>query len=215
MSETVVHSLGICLPLKEFVLKLLQDHHNIPQIMAKHIASVKEALQNGQELTRDMFLHEADVWNVATKLAQETYMLDSNDAKSVRLWVQQNCKDVFHYQETSGAVLGELTSSNMPFTIRIQNGWQREMILRHGHHSGVAMDATFGINEKKVAFVFTSKSAEANLMPWMRSLNKRLTSEMPLWKPNAFIVDYAPREISSLRTVWPYTAIFLCLWHVH
>ena len=56
--------------------------------MSKHIEGVKEALQNAQEPTRDMFLHEADVQNLATKLACKTYMLDSNDAKSVKLWIQ-------------------------------------------------------------------------------------------------------------------------------
>ena len=49
--------------------------------MAKHIQAVKDAIGNGQELHQDMFLHEADVCNIATKLAKETYMLDKSDAK--------------------------------------------------------------------------------------------------------------------------------------
>ena len=67
-----------------------------------------------------MFLHESDVHNLASKLAQEMYMLDSNDAKSVHLGVQQDGKDIFYYQEISDPVLGELIASNMPFTISIQ-----------------------------------------------------------------------------------------------
>ena len=40
----------------------------------------------------------------------------------------------------------------MSFTIGIQNEWQREIMLRHGHYCEVAMDATFGTNEKKLCF---------------------------------------------------------------
>ena len=46
----------------------------------------------------------------------------------------------------------ELTESNMPFTIGIQNEWQWEVMLKHGHKGGVAVDATFGMNEKNVHF---------------------------------------------------------------
>ena len=44
----------------------------------------------------------------------------------------------------------ELTRSNMPFTIGIQTEWQCKMKVRYGHHGGIALDATFGTNEKKV-----------------------------------------------------------------
>jgi len=60
--------------------------------MSKYIAVVKQALLDGSEITRDMFLHEQDVRNLATKVAWETYMLDVHDAKSVQLWVQENRK---------------------------------------------------------------------------------------------------------------------------
>lgn len=57
---------------------------------------------------------------------------------------------MFYYQETTSLVGGSLNGDNMPFTIGIQTPWQLQMMLRHGHHSAVAMDATFGSNEKKV-----------------------------------------------------------------
>jgi hypothetical protein len=44
---------------------------------------------------------------------------------------------------------GGLTGQNMPFILGIQTPWQREMI-EHGHQGDVAIDATFGKNEKKV-----------------------------------------------------------------
>jgi hypothetical protein len=44
-----------------------------------------------------------------------------------------------------------LHGGNMPFTIGIQIKWQKEMMLRHGHESGVSIDVTFGTNDKKLA----------------------------------------------------------------
>jgi hypothetical protein len=45
----------------------------------------------------------------------------------------------------------------MPFTIGIQIKWQMEMMLRHGHQSGVSIYITFGTNDKKVAISFYFK----------------------------------------------------------
>ncbi len=42
----------------------------------------------------------------------------------------------------------------MPFTIGIQTKWQKEMMLCHGHESGVSINVTFGTNNKKVAISF-------------------------------------------------------------
>ncbi len=45
---------------------------------------------------------------------------------------------------------GGFIGQNIPFTLDIQTPWQREMMIEHGHQRGVAIDATFGTNEKKV-----------------------------------------------------------------
>ena len=111
-----------------------------------------------------MFLHEADVCNIATKLAKETYMLDKSNAKSMKLWVQQNREKVFHYQETGVPVQGELNSSNMPFTIGIQDTWQQEMMLKYGHAGAVSFDATFGTNKKKVRFSISNVSSDLSIV---------------------------------------------------
>ena len=41
----------------------------------------------------------------------------------------------------------------MPFTIGIQTKWQKQMMLKHGHRSGILVNATFGTNDKKVSVV--------------------------------------------------------------
>jgi hypothetical protein len=136
--------------IKEFVLTLLRKGFSISQIMVKHIAALKDALKDGKEATRDWFLHEQDVRNLATKVDRETYMLSAEDAKSVQLWVQENADSVFFYQEIGVPIQGGLTGMNMPFTLGIQTPWQRDMMLQFGHEGAVSIDATFGTNEKKV-----------------------------------------------------------------
>jgi D-alanyl-D-alanine dipeptidase len=65
------------------------------------------------------------------------------------MWVQQNTNSTFYYHETRIEVDGVLIKQNMAFTIGIQTPWQREMVIEHGHQRGVAIDVTFGTNEKK------------------------------------------------------------------
>jgi hypothetical protein len=45
---------------------------------------------------------------------------------------------------------GGLIGQNMPFILNIQTPWKREMMIEHGNRRGVAINATFGANEKKV-----------------------------------------------------------------
>ena len=109
-----------------------------------------EVCKRGEELTRDLFISEQDIRNVAGRLAIETYKLDNNDAKSVRMWVQHNPQLVFFYKESGLHVRGAITRANIPFTIGIQTAWQQDMMLKHGHNKAVSIDATFATNENKV-----------------------------------------------------------------
>ena len=97
-----------------------------------------------------MFLTKQDVKVLSGKLVQETYQQHKNNVKSVHMWVQQNTKLMFYYQETKVEVDGHFTRQSMPFTLSIQTPWQKEMMIEHGHQGGIVVDATFGTNEKKV-----------------------------------------------------------------
>lgn len=61
---------------------------------------------------------------------------------------------VLHYEEKELSypvhVEGNLTGSNMPFTIKFQSPWQRHMMVKYGHNRSVSIDATLGTNNKKV-----------------------------------------------------------------
>jgi hypothetical protein len=50
-----------------------------------------------------------------------------------------------------------------------------------------------------VAWILTLTCAEPDLTLWMKSLNARMHTECPGWKPFAFIVDCAQGEISALE----------------
>jgi hypothetical protein len=118
--------------------------------MAKHRKRFMEVCERGEELTRDLFISDQDIRNVAGRLAIETYKRDNNDAKSVRMWVQEHPALVFYYKESGVHVRGAITRDNIPFTIGIQTPWQEEMMLKHGHKKAVSIDATFATNENKV-----------------------------------------------------------------
>lgn len=140
--------------IRSFVEECLRRKDTSNQIMKKHLDLLKQYQAEGKEITRDLLLTTKDIRNISGKLAQESYMLHKNDAQSVRMWVQRNSDKVFYYTESNNekpiSVPGELTGVNMPFTIGIQTLWQKEMMLKHGHRSGISVDATFGTNEKKV-----------------------------------------------------------------
>ena len=136
--------------VREFIMTHLRLGLSIPQIMAKHRKRFLEACERGEELTRDLFICDQDIRNVAGRLAIETYKRDNNDAKSVRMWVQEHPLLVFYYKESGLHVRGAITRDNIPFTIGIQTSWQQDMMLKHGHKKAVSIDATFATNENKV-----------------------------------------------------------------
>ncbi len=107
-------------------------------------------MENNDELSRDLFLSEQDICNLASKLAKKMYKKHENDAQSVQMQVVENKYKVFFNQESGGQVEGNFQNSHMPFTIGIQIEWKKQMMLQHGHENGVSIDATFGTNDKKV-----------------------------------------------------------------
>jgi hypothetical protein len=116
--------------------------------MNKHKARVKEMIERIGELSRDLFLSEQNIHNMAGKLAKEMYKKHENDTQSVHMWVAANRDNIFFNHKTNVEVDdGGYQSCNMPFTIGIQIEWQQYMILQHGHESGVIIDATFETNK--------------------------------------------------------------------
>jgi hypothetical protein len=57
----------------------------VSQIMSKHGQHVKNIMLRTCELNKDMFITEQDITVLFGKLAQETYQLHKNNAKSVHM----------------------------------------------------------------------------------------------------------------------------------
>jgi hypothetical protein len=139
--------------IRTWVVNCLLAGVPIAKIMSMHI---EWALQMKSECIvpdRNRFLREWDVRNIASDLRKNIYERHPNDAESVRLWIQANPDQVFFYQEFGDvkiALPGELNGESMPFVIGIQNLFQFQMMLEHGHESVVSLDATFGTNQPKV-----------------------------------------------------------------
>jgi hypothetical protein len=97
-------------------------------------------------MTKDTFLCEQNIRNITGKLAKETYKKHENDANNVRMWCGLKRTPTFYFIIKSFEVGGELSSTNISFTIGIQTLWQPTMMQQHGHQSVVTIDATFGTN---------------------------------------------------------------------
>jgi hypothetical protein len=139
--------------IRTWVVNCLLAGVPIAKIMSMHIERALQVKSECIVSDRNQFLWEWDIRNIASDLRKNIYKKYPNDAKSVRLWVQANPDQVFFYQEFGDmktALLGELNGENMPFVIGIQNQFQFEMMLEHGHESAVSLDATFGTNQPKV-----------------------------------------------------------------
>ena len=87
--------------IREFVFKL--HHAGVPQarILALHIKTVLEQRANETfQKSRDCFLSEVDIRNIVGKVHKDTFIRNSNDAESVRMWVRENPNIVFYFQDT-------------------------------------------------------------------------------------------------------------------
>jgi hypothetical protein len=56
----------------------------------------------------------------------------------------------FYYKEKSKLTAGALNGENTPFAIGTHREWQLKMMIQHGNHGEVSLDATFSTNKKKV-----------------------------------------------------------------
>jgi len=65
---------------RAFLLKHLKLGLSIYQVMNKHKCRVKEMMKNSSELSKDLFLSEQDIFNLARKLVKKMYKKHENDA---------------------------------------------------------------------------------------------------------------------------------------
>lgn len=66
--------------IRAFVLENFKLGLSIYQVMSKHKCKVKETMENNSELSKDLFLSEQDICNLARKLTKHIYKKHENDA---------------------------------------------------------------------------------------------------------------------------------------
>ncbi|GLJ18525.1 hypothetical protein SUGI_0329350 [Cryptomeria japonica] len=148
---------------------------------------------------------------------------NEDDAKSVCLWHEEE-KDNFFYYKTPN------NEENVPFIIRIQTPWMREMMVKHSHNSIIAMDSTFSTNKYgyqlysllvfdeqeagvPVAWAISSRNKVEDINEWLMEVYKRGKQDKEDWHVNAFMTDDASAEIEAIRLSFD-CQVLLCIWHV-
>ncbi len=92
--------------------------------------------------------------------------------------------------------IGEISGTQIPFTISIQTPIQCESMLSYGHNGAIFMDVTFGTNDMKfhlftlmgfddhridvpLAWIITSRQIVQDLIEWLKPLKDKMLSHMP------------------------------------
>jgi hypothetical protein len=105
-------------------------------------------------------------------------------------------EDVFFFQD-----VGEINTTQIPFTIGIQTPTQCESMLSYGHNGAISMHATFGTNDMKFhlftlmkfddhcmgvhfMWIITIRQTIEDLIEWLKPLKNKMSSHMPHWKPS-------------------------------
>lgn len=190
--------------------------------LAKIIQHHKETVErHGGPSNRDDLLTRNDVRNMERAMRHSTYELHTDDAYSVKLWVQRNQKYVFFFQESN-----EMEA----FILGIQTEWQLQRMLQYGHNSSIVSHSNFGSKKLRyplrtllvfdscqslipIAWVITNISHSEDSRSWMAALVERSRMKDQNWRPNAFLVDDPHLDLSLIRDTFQ-CRVLLCLWRV-
>ncbi|KAG0573566.1 hypothetical protein KC19_VG189000 [Ceratodon purpureus] len=71
---------------------------SLGQVMDDYKAEVYRLAQNNLPTTRDTFIMPTDVYNLANKLTKELWEKNPSDAKTVKMWTDENPDSYYHYK---------------------------------------------------------------------------------------------------------------------
>ncbi|KAF8412439.1 hypothetical protein HHK36_000403 [Tetracentron sinense] len=200
------------------VLSLLYVGVSVETIMQRHNESVE---RQGGPCNRDDLLTHRYVRIQERNIRRSTYELDTDDAVSIKMWVESHQSHVFFYEDFS---------DSDPFILGIQTEWQLQQMIRFGNRSLLAADSRFGTNKLKysihsilvfnsenkaipVAWIITPRFASGDAHKWIRALYSRVRTKDPTWKLAGFIVDDPSVDVLAIREVFQ-CSILICFWRV-
>lgn len=124
------------------IMSLLYVGVSVETIMQRHNESVEK---QGGPCNRDDLLTHRYVRRQERSIRRSTYELDTDDAVSVSMWVENHQNQVFFYENFS---------DSDPFILGIQTEWQLQQLIRFGNHGLLVSDSKFGTNKLKVSFAY-------------------------------------------------------------
>ena len=87
------------------------------QVMIQYKVFVMKMALSNAPVSGDMFVMAHDVRNIANKRAEETWMKHKKETLSIRLWKDENNKQVFFYQEHGLLDMNKVEQDDAPFTL--------------------------------------------------------------------------------------------------
>lgn len=200
------------------ITSMLYAGFSVESIMQKHMKAIE---RHGGPSNRDDLLSHIYVRKLERDIRRSTYELDSNDALSVEIWVENHRSKVFYYQGSS---------DTDAFILGIQTEWQLQQMILFGNNNLIAVDSSFGVKKLKypvytllvfdsnqiaipIAWVISASFSSHDVHKWMRSLHDRICAKDSTWRLNGFIVDDAMTETAKIRDVFQCSTL-LCLWRV-
>ncbi|KAG0478816.1 hypothetical protein HPP92_013535 [Vanilla planifolia] len=200
------------------IMSLLYVGVPVETIMQRHAEAVEK---QGGPCNRDDLLDHRYVRRLERKIRRSTYKLDSDDAISIKTWVENHQDHVFFYEDFS---------DSDPFVLGIQTDWQLQQMIQFGNRSLMASDSRFGTNKFKypiysllvfdskrnaipVAWIITPRFAGNEMHIWIRALYDRIHSKDPTWKLGGFIVDDPLADINIIREVFK-CSVLVSFWRV-
>ena len=119
----IVDALRRKVPMQH-ILQAVRDRALLPYLDGNTFADAVEALLE-EKVERDFFIKGQDIRNIRKQVEQEHFILHSNDATSIKLWVEQNPESVLCY---FGQKLSNHGTELEPFLLGICAQWQREIL---------------------------------------------------------------------------------------
>ena len=106
---------------------------------------MKAIEKHGGPSNRDDLLSHNYVRKLERDIRRSSYELDSDDAASVKIWVENHRSKVFYYQGSS---------DTDAFILGIQTEWQLQQMIRFGNHNLFCVGFKFwGLKNLSIQFI--------------------------------------------------------------
>ncbi|CAM6109491.1 unnamed protein product [Calypogeia fissa] len=117
-----------------------------------------------------MTLSYEDVHNIRVTINKKKQGWSSDDATSVKMWVEQNPDHILVYREANEA-------TGDKFLLAWASPWQMQTFATDAHENAVAMDATFGDNEYEYSlYTLLTYDGHQNGLPCIWAITERHTT---------------------------------------